>query len=120
MAAYRGHMTRVKKELEFLKKRAVEAAGKLVNDDTVTNLKKQIDWFQHEAIELDKHLDKQKRDFQIMKTKQKNTIDDNKFLKTQVKEAMKHNKLLEVAMTKTTAQTSALEKFLKKNRKITR
>ena len=31
---------------------------------------------------------------------------------------MKHNKLLEVAMTKTASQTSALEKFLKKNRKL--
>ena len=31
---------------------------------------------------------------------------------------MKHNKLLEVAMTKTVSQTSALEKFLKKNRRL--
>jgi len=94
-------MTRVKKELEFLKGKAEDAAGKLVNDDTVTNLQKQIKWFQHEAQELDKILDGQKREFQKLKTKEKNTNDDNKFLKSQVKEAMKHNKLLEVALNKT-------------------
>lgn len=31
-------MTRVKKELKFLKDKASEVAGKLVNDDAVTNL----------------------------------------------------------------------------------
>lgn len=31
-------MTRVKKELQFLKEKAAEVAGKLVNDDAVTNL----------------------------------------------------------------------------------
>jgi len=31
-------MTKVRKELLFLKNKAVEAAGKLVNDDTISNL----------------------------------------------------------------------------------
>jgi len=38
-------MTRVKKELEFLKKKAEEVAGKLVNDDAVTSLQEQIRQF---------------------------------------------------------------------------
>jgi hypothetical protein len=38
-------MTRVKKELEFLKKKAEEVAGKLVNDDAVTRLQEQIKQF---------------------------------------------------------------------------
>ena len=38
-------MTKVKKELKFLKKKAVEAAGKLSNDDTITNLQNSIKWF---------------------------------------------------------------------------
>lgn len=33
-------MTKVKKELQFLRNKAVEAAGKLSNDDTITNLQK--------------------------------------------------------------------------------
>lgn len=38
MSAYQGHMTKVKKELQFLKSKAEKAAGELSNDDTVTNL----------------------------------------------------------------------------------
>jgi|TARA_B110000305_G_C19424565_1_gene632854 methyltransferase-like protein len=38
MAAYRGHMTKVKKELTHLKKKAEDAAGKLSNDDNITKL----------------------------------------------------------------------------------
>lgn len=50
-------MTKVKKELKFLKKKAVEAAGKLSNDDTITNLQNSIKWFQKEALALDAHLE---------------------------------------------------------------
>jgi hypothetical protein len=35
-------MTKVKKELQFLKSKAEKAAGELSNDDTVTNLQKSI------------------------------------------------------------------------------
>jgi len=53
---------RVKKELNYLKNKAIEAAGKLVNDDTISNLQNSIKWFQKEAISLDGFLDEQKRD----------------------------------------------------------
>ena len=33
---YQGHMTKVKKELEYLKSKAEKAAGELSNDNTVT------------------------------------------------------------------------------------
>jgi hypothetical protein len=46
MAAYKGHMMKVKRELEFLRDKAVEAAGKLSNDDSITNLQQKIKWFQ--------------------------------------------------------------------------
>ena len=55
--AYKGHMVKVHKELEFLKKRANEATGKLMNDDTVTNLRSSISWFKNEALKLDGILD---------------------------------------------------------------
>ena len=53
MAAYRGHMTKVKKELQFLKSKALKAAGELNNDDTITGLQSQIEWFKNEALVLD-------------------------------------------------------------------
>ena len=50
-------MTKVKKELQFLRSKAVEAAGKLSNDDTITKLQYRIKWFQKEALALDSHLE---------------------------------------------------------------
>lgn len=38
ISAYHGHMTKVKSELLFLKQKAIEAAGKLSNDDGITQL----------------------------------------------------------------------------------
>ena len=109
-------MTRVKKELEFLKNKAEEVAGKLVNDDAVTALQSQIKQFQNEAIKLDSILDEQKREFQKLKNRKNNLVDDNEFLKVQCKEAMKHNKLLEVGLTKTKKQSDALSEFLRRNK----
>ena len=93
MAAYRvsyfsfiysfsqGHMTKVKKELEFLKGKAEKAAGELSNDNTVTQLQSSIQWFQGEAIVLNTILEGQKREVQKLKSTKANTNDDNKFLK---------------------------------------
>lgn len=87
--AYEGHMTKVKKELEFLRAREREAAGKLSNDDNITRLQAQIKWFQREAGVLDQILEVQKREVQKLKTSKANTLSDNKFIKSQVKDAMK-------------------------------
>ena len=61
-------MVKVKKELEFLKNKAQEAAGKISNDDQITNLQKQIKWFQKEALVLDQYLEGQKREVNKLKT----------------------------------------------------
>ena len=45
MQAYRGHMMKVSNELKFLQQKVIEAAGKLSNDDTITNLQSSIKWF---------------------------------------------------------------------------
>ena len=117
-AAYEGHMTKVKKELEYLRDKAVEAAGKVSNDDNITRLQSQIKWFQREALVLDQILEGQKREVQKLKTSKANTLSDNKFIKSQVKDAMKHNKLLEVAFNKTNRQSEAIRQFLKNNKKF--
>ena len=110
-------MTKVKKELEFLKGKAEKAAGELSNDNTVTQLQSSIQWFSGEAIVLNTILEGQKREVQKLKSAKANTSDDNKFLKNQVKDAMKHNKLLEVAHNKTQRQCDAIRTFLKANKK---
>jgi hypothetical protein len=93
-------MTRVKKELKFLKEKALEVAGKLINDHAVTNLQGQIQWFKNEADKLNDILESQKIDYQKLKSKQRNIKDDNKYLKNQVKDSMRNNRLLSVALNK--------------------
>lgn len=109
-------MVKVQKELVYLKKKANETAGKILNDDSITNLQRQIGWFKNEAIKLDSILETQKREVQKLKSKELNIIEDRKFLKDQTKEAMKHNKLLEVALKKTNEQNRLLREFLDKNK----
>ena len=57
-------MVKVQKELLFLKNKANEAAGKLLNDDTITNLQSSIAWFKNEATQLDVILENQKKEIQ--------------------------------------------------------
>jgi hypothetical protein len=46
----------------YLKKKASDTAGKILNDDSITNLQKQIGWFKNEAQKLDVILETQKRE----------------------------------------------------------
>jgi hypothetical protein len=46
----------------FLKKKANDTAGKILNDDSITNLQNQIGWFKNEALKIDKILESQKRE----------------------------------------------------------
>lgn len=53
-------MMKVYKELAFLKEKANEANGDLMNDGTITQLQKNIKWYKTEALSLNKILDGQK------------------------------------------------------------
>ncbi|CDW90797.1 UNKNOWN [Stylonychia lemnae] len=114
--AYRGHMVKVQKELQYLRNKASETAGKILNDDSITNLQDQIGRFKSAAINLDRILEIQKREVQKLKSKELNINEDRKFLKEQTKDAMKHNKLLQVALKKTTQQNKLIREFLEKNK----
>eukprot|EP00347_Sterkiella_histriomuscorum_P006538 403352386 len=114
--AYRGHMQKVQKELVYLKNKANETAGKILNDDSITSLQSQIGWFKNEATKLDTILDTQKRELQKLKSRELNINEDRKFLKDQTKDAMKNNKLLQVALKKTQEQNKLLKQFLDNNK----
>jgi hypothetical protein len=61
-------MTKVKKELQYLKNKEVEAEGKISNDDSITKLQKSIKWFQSEALVLDQILEGQKHEVAKLKS----------------------------------------------------
>ena len=51
--AYEGQMSKVRKELEYLKNEANRVNGALMNDDRITSLRQWIHWFKIKSIELD-------------------------------------------------------------------
>jgi len=59
--AYKGQMLKVEKELKFLKAKQAEQAGKLMQDDDITNLQTSIAWFKSEAVKLNQILEAQKQ-----------------------------------------------------------
>jgi chromosome segregation ATPase len=108
-------LVKIQRELLYLKKKAEEAAGRVLNDDSVTNLQKQIDWFKNEALKLDQILENQKKELQKLKSRDLNLVEDRKFLRGQIKDAMKHNKLLQVAVKKTKQTNKSIREFLRQN-----
>lgn len=52
MTAYKGHMQKVQKELEILKKKTDEAGFIIKKDERVRKLESQISWFREEALHL--------------------------------------------------------------------
>ena len=53
-------MSKVRKELLFLKEKKNEAEGALMNDEQITSLRRWIHWFKVKSLELDAQLNKQK------------------------------------------------------------
>ena len=87
-------MSKVKKELLFLKGKKNEAEGALMNDEQITSLRSWIQWFKTKSIELDAQLNMQKEQHMNQKTEQINKVKSDAFLKNAVKDSMKQNKML--------------------------
>ena len=83
--AYKGQMQKVHAELNYLKNKQSEQAGKLMKDDDITSLQTNIAWFKSEAIKLNKILEAQKTK---MKSSQYRLKHDTKEL-SQLNESLK-------------------------------
>ena len=62
-----GHMVKVKKELKFLKQEQDKVTSGLMNDDRITKLQDQIQWFKEESCKLNTILEEQKRTIEKQK-----------------------------------------------------
>ena len=98
LAAYRGHMLKVQKELAFLKKKANEQEFKLRKDDRIKNLEITLDWFRKEALNLGTTCENFKRDVEKWKSKADALEDDKNFLEKQLLSSKRQNKLLKGAL----------------------
>ena len=113
--AYMGHMTKVKKELKFLKQEQDKVTSGLMNDDRITKLQDQIQWFKEESGKLNTILEGQKRTIVKQKNHGRETNQNIEFLNKSLKESMKQNKLLKVAAERQKAQNNNLKAFLAMN-----
>jgi len=55
--AYKCQMIKVRDELKFLKDKKEELQRKLMRDDRITNLQKEIKWFKSESVKLNQVLE---------------------------------------------------------------
>ena len=69
LTAYRGHMLKVQKELEFFKTKTSEQEFRLRTNEHVQKLEKSLEWFRDEALNLGKQMNQFKADSQKWKSK---------------------------------------------------
>ena len=87
--AYMGHMVKVKKELKFLKQEQDKVTSGLMNDDRITKLQDQVQWFKEKSGKLNTILDGQKRTIEKQKNQDREANIHIEFLAKSLKESMK-------------------------------
>ena len=108
-------MVKVKKELKFLKQEQDKVTSGLMNDDRITKLQDQIQWFKEESCKLNTILEEQKRTIEKQKNHGRESKQNIEFLEKSLKESMKQNKLLKVAAERQKLQNNNLKAFLARN-----
>eukprot|EP00347_Sterkiella_histriomuscorum_P015923 403355172 len=109
LAAYKTHMTKVEKELQYLKSKAKDQERRLAQDERILRLEKQLKWFQDEMARLQKKQEENYNEIDMLSNKQQTMKDEKKFMEDQVKASKRQNKLLIVALNKTQNQKTDLE-----------
>ena len=84
LAAYRGHMTKVQKELEFYKEKTSDQEFKLRKDEHIQKIEKSLEWFREEALNLGKQMNQYKSEAVKWKARNKNLEYDNAFFEKQI------------------------------------
>ncbi|CDW80248.1 UNKNOWN [Stylonychia lemnae] len=118
-AAYHGHMLKISKELEALKRKCNEQEFQLRKDERIQSLEKQLEWFRSEALSLSK-LNKQcTREAESLRQKNEGLEEEKQFLMIQITKQKRQSKLLKMALGKTQDNCSQLLQFTKDGRFMT-
>lgn len=104
LTAYRGHMLKVQKELEFFKSKFNEQDLRQKMDERVKNL----EWFKNEALSLGKQMNQYKVEVEKWKARCNNLEYDNSFLEKQVINTRRQNKCLKIALGKSQSHVEQL------------
>eukprot|EP00347_Sterkiella_histriomuscorum_P021148 403335070 len=91
LAAYRGHMIKVQKEIVMFKKLLSEQQFKIKRDKTVATLQKSFTWFRDEALNLSKLYEKKKDQFKQVRVNNQILEDDREFLEEALRNTKREN-----------------------------
>lgn len=69
LTAYRGHMLKVQKELEYFKAKTSEQEFRMKMDEHVQKIEKSLEWFRSEALNLGTQMNEFKAEAQKWKSK---------------------------------------------------
>lgn len=94
LAAYRGHMYSVQRELQTWKDKADAARLRQERDQRMQRLTEECAWFRKEALRLNKFTTALKRDVTALRERLGAVEEDRQWLSRQLKAAKKDNKLL--------------------------
>ncbi|CDW88332.1 UNKNOWN [Stylonychia lemnae] len=109
LAAYKTHMTKVEKELSYLKGKAKDQEKRLAQDERILRLEKQLQWFQDELSRLQKKSEGNVNEIDMLTNKMSSMKEEKAFMEDQVKASKRQNKLLIVALNKTQIQRDDLQ-----------
>ena len=106
--AYKMHMVKIEKELQYLKLKAREQDAKLTQDARIVSLEKQLKWFEQEFNELMQVKERNEQAIEDIKGQCKTLVHGTNELRSFVKAQQRHKKLLNVALSKAKHQKTDL------------
>ena len=97
-------MSKVEKELHYLKNKATDQETRLAQDDRILKLQKQLEWFKDELDRLNANKETNYQVIEEVGGKVKDLRGEKQHLEEMVKAQKRQNKLLIVALNKTQNQ----------------
>lgn len=105
LSAYRVHMLNVQLELKELKSRVAKAEESLQDDDVVSRLEEECQWFRNEKNMLQLQATAMEKDAVHMRTRLRTLKEQRDYLTDQLKTIMKKSRLIEAELEFHTSQT---------------
>lgn len=107
--AFKTHMNKIQKELQFLQAKSKEQDAKLTQDVRIIGLEQQLKWYQNEFTNLVEVKDRNDEQITHLKDQCKNLGMNSDEMRTHIKAAKRQNKLLGVALQKAKNHKQELE-----------
>lgn len=85
LSAYRTHMTKVMKQLQLLKDKALDQENKLNNDERIVRMEKNLDWYKNELGMLNELKDKNENEIDRITAFSENLKEEKVYKEEQIK-----------------------------------